>query len=68
MKSREQLEAYLTDTERKAIASLAANKWLMFGYWAAMGVHLRKVLGLSRTASPFREFADLARSKMQEGK
>ena len=60
MKSRKDVVEYLADCERKALTSLAANKWLMFGYWAAMAVHLRRVLKLSHTASPFRPLADLA--------
>lgn len=57
------VEEYLQAAEHKAIAALAANKWERFGYWASQSVHLRKILGLSHTPSPFREFAELARKK-----
>jgi hypothetical protein len=59
--TREQIEEYLRNAENKAIKSLAQNKWERFGYWASQSVHLRRLLGLSRTRSPFRPFADLAR-------
>lgn len=64
MKSPEEIRAYLQAAENKAITSMAANKWERFGYWAAMVVHLRKILGESHTPSPFREFAELARQKI----
>ena len=59
-----QVEAYLREAEHNAIPSLAANKWERFGYWAAQSVHLRKLLGMSHTRSPFRDFAELARQKL----
>jgi len=62
----EKVEEYLRDAENNAIVSMAANKWERFGYWASQSVHLRRILGLSRTRSPFREFAELARQKLQE--
>lgn len=64
MKSQQQIIEYLQRAELNAIKSMAANKWLMFGYWAAMAVHLRKVLKTSNTRSPFRDFAELARAKL----
>lgn len=64
MMDEDQIRDYLYEAEQSAITSMAANKWERFGYWAAQSVHLRKILGLSRTASPFREFADLARQKL----
>ncbi len=60
----ETIKKYLEEAENKAITSMAANKWQMFGYWAAQSVHLRKILGLSRTPSPFRDFSELARKKI----
>lgn len=61
MKTRDEIEEYLRECEESAISSMAANKWSMFGYWAAQSVHMRKILGMSRTPSPFRAFANLAR-------
>jgi len=64
--STKQITEYLKDIEDKAVISLAANKWERFGYWASQSVHLRRILGLSRTGSPFRDFADLARAKLNQ--
>ena len=66
MKSEMDIIRYLEDAELKAVKSLAQNKWSQFGYWAAQSVHLRKILGLSHTASPFKDFADLAREKVKK--
>ncbi len=66
MKSQEDVVAYLAEAEQNAIVSMAANKWERFGYWAAMSVHLRKVLGTGHTASPFREFARLAQRLLND--
>lgn len=54
------MRRYLADAERKAWVSLAAGKWDRFGYWAAHSVHLRRLLGLSREASPFAALVKLA--------
>ena len=62
--NQDEIEQYLDDAEHNALTSLAANKWERFGYWAAMSVHLRKILHLSRTPSPFRDFAKLAQDKL----
>jgi len=62
----DKIEKYLEEAEENALVSMAANKWERFGYWAAQSVHLRKILGLSRTPSPFRDFAELARKKINE--
>lgn len=63
--SPEQLEMYLSQAEQNAIKSLAKNKWERFGYWAAQSVHLRKILGVSHTASPFRVFSELAKKQLE---
>lgn len=63
----ETVEKYLREAEENAIVSMAANKWERFGYWAAQSVHLRKILGLSRTPSPFRAYAELARTQLLKG-
>ena len=66
MKREEEVREYLANAEYNAIVALAANKWERFGYWAAQSVHLRQILGISRTPSPFRDFANLARRKLEE--
>lgn len=63
---RSEVEKYLLVAQERAIVSMSQNKWERFGYWAAMSVHLRKLLGLSNTASPFRDFAEMARRKVEE--
>lgn len=61
MKSQQEILEYLNEAESKAIDSMAANKWERFGYWASQAVHLRRILGLTNTPSPFHPFAVLAR-------
>uniref|UniRef100_A0A6M3IQG5 Uncharacterized protein n=1 Tax=viral metagenome TaxID=1070528 RepID=A0A6M3IQG5_9ZZZZ len=66
MKSETEIREYLINCEYKAIVSLAANKWERFGYWGGQSVHLRKILGLSSSPSPLRDFAELARKKLNK--
>jgi len=54
------LEQELENAERKAIDSLARYKFQMFGYWAAIWVHLNRISGLKR-ANPFRSIVNTAR-------
>ena len=37
------LDRHISDAEQKAKVSYDRQKWMMFGYWKAIGVHLRKV-------------------------
>ena len=60
------VEEYLAEAENNAVVSMAANKWERFGYWAAMSVHLRRILGMSHTTSPFRDFAEMARKMLNK--
>jgi hypothetical protein len=48
--------------EEKAWDSLARYKFQMFGYWAAIWVHLNKISGAKRN-NPFKDAVSLARSK-----
>lgn len=64
MKSEREVQEYLTEAENNAVVSMASMKWERFGYWAAQVTHLRRILGISSTTSPFREFAELARIKL----
>jgi len=48
--------------ERKAWDSLSRYKFMMFGYWAAIWVHLNRISGLRRR-NPFRRLVDQARTE-----
>ena len=50
----------LDEAERKALDSLARYKFQMFGYWAAIWVHLNRIEGKSRP-SPFKGLVRAAR-------
>ena len=54
------LEEKLNEAERKAHDSLSRYKFVMFGYWAAVWVHLNEIGGF-RKPNPFREYVTLAR-------
>ena len=56
------LEEALTDAEGKAWASLAGYKFVMFGYWAGVWVHLNRLLGKPRP-NPFRPLVKYARTR-----
>jgi hypothetical protein len=62
---RANIEKYLQNATDRAIVSMSQNKWERFGYWASTVVHLRKILGLSNTASPFRDYAEIARQQVE---
>ncbi len=47
------LEDHLLEAETKAIQALAGYKFQMFGYWAAIWVHLNKLDDVRRP-NPFR--------------
>ena len=61
--SRNPLEAHLEEAEQKAFDSLARYKFQMFGYWAAIWVHLNRIGGFKRS-NPFR--ALVASSRMAQ--
>lgn len=52
----------LEDAETKAVDSLARYKFQMFGYWAAIWVHLNRC-GNFKRPNPFGDFVKLAREK-----
>jgi hypothetical protein len=56
----ELLSKELEEAERKALDSLARYKFQMFGYWAAIWVHLNRLEGKSRP-SPFTALVKAAR-------
>jgi len=37
------LDRHIREAEDKAAVSLQRRKWMMYGYWKAIAVHLRKV-------------------------
>lgn len=62
----ERLEKELEEAERKAWASLSRYKFQMFGYWAAIWVHLNRVGGFGRS-NPWRMLTDMAKVEMKRG-
>jgi hypothetical protein len=50
----------LAEAERKSSESLARYKFLMFGYWAAIWVHLNRIEGTKRP-NPWKEQVNAAR-------
>ncbi|MBA7607534.1 hypothetical protein ES703_14693 [subsurface metagenome] len=59
------LEANLYEAETKAWRSLAHYKFMMFGYWAAIWVHLNRI-GEFNKPNPFLPLVDLADSIVSE--
>lgn len=55
------LETHLQEAERKAWDSLAKYKFQMFGYWAAIWVHLNKISG-QRRPNPWKALVHAARA------
>lgn len=60
MTTEELLIAELNDAERKAWDSLSRYKFHMFGYWAAVWVHLNRISGEHRP-NPWAELVQIAR-------
>lgn len=56
----DRLRAELDVAEIKAIDALARYKFQMFGYWAAIWVHLNRVGGFKRP-SPFKSLVNQAK-------
>jgi len=59
---RARLERDLAEAERKAHRNLAIYKFMNFGYWAAVWVHLNQV-GRFNKPNPFSDYVKLARKK-----
>lgn len=55
-----EIEAHLTEAEQKAWESLARYKFQMFGYWAAIWVHLNRI-GKFGKPNPFKQLVLTAR-------
>lgn len=59
------LEMELYEAEAKAWRSLASYKFMMFGYWAAIWVHLNRI-GEFNKPNPFKPLVDLATEIVEE--
>lgn len=57
---KQDFEAQLREAESKAIDSLSRYKFMMFGYWAAVWVHLNRIDG-GRRPNPFKSIVRAAR-------
>ena len=53
MKQSQSIEEALVEAEGKALDSLSRYKFVMFGYWAGVWVHLNRVEG-ARRPNPFK--------------
>ena len=62
---KDKLEEALNQAERKAWDSLARYKFQMFGYWAAIWVHLNRV-GDFKRSNPFADLVMSARVAKKE--
>ena len=58
------LTVEIDTAERKAWESLARYKFVMFGYWAGLWVHLNRAGGFKRP-SPFRTLVAAARQQRE---
>jgi len=56
------LEALLEEAERMAWLSLQRYKFMMFGYWAAIWVHLNRAGGFHHP-NPFHDLVKLAQQR-----
>lgn len=62
----ENLAAELAEAEKKAWGALSRYKFAMFGYWAAIWVHLNRIGGFKKK-NPWRGLVDWARLKNMKG-
>ena len=58
------LKRELDEAETKAWEALSRYKFQMFGYWAAIWVHLNRILGLKRP-NPWKGLVKFAREEKQ---
>ena len=66
MITKNSIEKEMAEAEKKAIDSLKRYKFMMFGYWAGVWVHLNRISGLKQP-SPFKGLVQLARKGGQRG-
>ena len=62
----EKLKDEIQEAAEKAIDSLARYKFMQFGYWAAIWVHLNRLEG-KRRPSPFKSLVHAARAIREGG-
>jgi len=43
MRAEEIIDRHIAEAEAKAANAYSRRKWMMFGYWKAIAVHLRKI-------------------------
>ena len=65
MSIEDRMNADLDDAAKKAIVNLARYKFLNFGYWAGIWVHLNRISGQKRP-SPFKALVVAARELQSE--
>lgn len=58
----DRLAMEMETAERNAWASLSRYKFLLFGYWAGVWVHLNKIAG-DKQSNPWRSLVHIARSE-----
>lgn len=63
--TRERLQVELREVEIKAWKALAGYKFQMFGYWAAVWVHINQIGGFKRS-NPWRDLVGKARVAIDE--
>ena len=61
----EALRKHLLDVEHKAWDSLSRYKFQMFGYWAAIWVHLNQIGGFQQP-NPWKNLVHIARSQQRK--
>ena len=63
----EDLSVDIEQSAYRAIDALSRYKFMLFGYWAAIWVHLNRIEGNKRP-NPFRAFVDLAKEHELAGR
>lgn len=58
------IEKEMLEARRRAFDSLARYKFVMFGYWAGVWVHLNRVDG-NRRPNPFKSLVNAARLEIK---
>lgn len=59
-----EIETHLDEAERKAFDSMARYKFVMFGYWAGIWIHLNRINGGKRP-NPFSGLVKAAREAIR---
>ncbi len=59
------IQVEVDEAERKAIDALSRYKFMMFGYWAGIWVHLNRIEGRKRP-SPFTRLVKTAQLMLRE--